>query len=278
MPLVTRNINNSNEPLCAPDGTVLAGVQISFTLMNANGLFVDAWDGYTYERVAGLKTVTTDINGEFSVDLWPNDRGSEVTQYVCHVDSEYVRDFIASLPSGGAGLTWVEFMGGAIPLPPVPLDALALHVLSPTAHPNATDTVNGFMSAADKAKLDMLPGGGGLGLAIEAVAGEAIGGHRVVVLDAAGLAFYADQSNPNHMGLVAGVSQGAASLAAAVNIMVKGRIIEPSWSWTPFAPVFLGLNGLLTQTVPTTGFLLVVGTAFDATSIFVNPSQPVIIT
>lgn len=276
MPLVTRNINNSNEPLCAPDGTVLAGVPISFTLMNTNGLFVDAWDAITFERVAGLKTVTTDINGEFSVDLWPNDRGSEVTQYVCHVDSEYVRDFIASLPSGGSGLTWVEFMGGATPLPPVPLDALALHVLSPTAHPNATDTVNGFMSAADKQKLDLLPGGGSLGLAFDAIAGEAIGGHRGVILDAAGLAFYADQSNPAHMGLVAGISQGAAVLSDPVSIMVKGRLIEPTWNWTPFLPVFLGLNGLLTQVPPITGFLLVVGTAFDATSLFVNPSQPLI--
>lgn len=278
MPLVTREISNTGEPLCAPDGTVLAGIEIVFTLRNPNGLFVDAWDAISYERVTGRKSVITDVNGEFIVELWPNDRGSEVTEYVCHVDSCYVRDFAASLPSGPTGLSWVQFMGGATPLPPVDLDALALHVLSPTAHPNATEFVNGFMSAADKAKLDLLPGGGSLGLAFEATAGEAIGGHRAVILDADGLAFYASQDDPTHMGSVAGVSQGAVVLNDAVSIMAKGRLIEPTWAWTPYLPIFLGLNGLLTQTPPVTGFLLVLGSALDATTMLVNPSSPIVIT
>lgn len=274
MSLVVRNINNTGEPLCAPDGTVLAGVAITFTLINTYGTPTDAWDAYTYERVTGFDEVITDVSGEFSVDLWPNDRGSEVTFYVCHVDSCYVRDFTASLPSGPTGLSWVQFMGGAVPLPPVPLDALALHVLSPTAHPNATDTVNGFMSAADKAKLDLLPGGGQIGLAFGAVAGEAIGGHRAVILDAAGVAFYASQDDPTHMGIVAGISQGAVVSGDPVSIMAKGRLIEPSWAWTPYLPIFLGTSGQLTQTPPTTGFLIVLGTALDATTMMVNPFQP----
>jgi hypothetical protein len=278
MSLTLRNINNLGEPLCAPDGTVLAGVAITFTLINEAGLAIDAWDGTTFERVAGIKTVTTNNLGQFSIDIWPNDRGSEVTYYLCHVASASIRDFTAALPSGGTGITWVQFMGGATPMPPVPPDALALHVASPTAHPNATQSLNGFMSSADKAKLDLLPGGGSIGLAFTALAGEALSGHQAVVLAADGMAYRADRATASNMGRVAGITLNAAALGASVNIMRSGQVIEPSWSWTPFLPIFLGHLGALTQVAPTDGFLIVLGSALDATSMFVNPNPPLVIT
>ena len=275
--LTTRTISNTGEPLCAPDGTVLANVAITFKLMDPNGLFIDTWDATTYERVAGIKTVTTDVNGEFVVALWPNDRGSTVTQYLCHVDSQYVQDFISTLPSGPTGMSWAEFMGNALPLPPVVLDALALHVASPTAHPNATPLVNGFMSSTDKAKLDLLPGGGTTGFAFQAPAGEALGGHRAVILDAAGLAWYADRAAAADMFRIAGITQGAIALGGLANILSMGLLTEPSWAWTPDLPVFLEHSGLLTQTPPTDGFSIVLGVAIDATSMFVKQQPPLAI-
>lgn len=272
-----RTISNTGEPLCAPDGTVLANITITFKLMNPDGLFVDAWDATTFERVAGIKTVVTDAQGEFVVDLWPNDRGSEVTQYLCHVDSPYVRDFTASLPSGPTGLSWVEFMGGAIPLPPVPLDALALHVASPTAHPNATPLQNGFMSSADKATLDALALALQNGTAFKAIAGEDLSGHRAVILDSAGLAWYADRAVAGDKLRVAGITLGAALTGVEVWVLAHGPVTEPSWTWTPDAPVFLGHTGLLTQIVPTDGFSIVLGVASTATSLFVNMQPPIAI-
>lgn len=276
MTLVTRTITNAGQPLCAPDGTVLAGVEITFTLITPAGLCTDAWDALSNERVTGTKKVTTDIAGEFSVELWPNDRGGEVTQYLCHGQAACLRDFIASLPSGATPLTWLQFMGGALPLPPEVLDALALHVLSPTAHPNATQTTNGFMSSADKIKLDSMPAGS-IGNLYGAIAGEALSGHRAIVLDASGEAFYADQTVPNHIGRMAGITIGAAALGAGVTIMNNGLLTEPSWSWTPFAPIFLGTAGGLTQVPPTTGFLQMIGGALSATSMYVNLRQPLVI-
>lgn len=278
MSLTLRNINNLGEPLCAPDGALLAGVTITFMLINEAGLAIDAWDGTTFERVAGVKTVITDSQGEFSIDIWPNDRGSEVTYYLCHANSKYIRDFTAALPSGPTGLTWLQFMGGASPMPPVPLDALALHVASPTAHPNATSLLNGFMSAADKAKLDLLPGGGSVGLAFQAVAGESIGGHRAVVISADGQAYYADRAQSNNMGRIGGITLNAAAPGDVLNVMQSGQVIEPSWSWTPFLPIFLDHAGGLTQVVPADGFLIVLGSALNATSMFVNPNPPLVIT
>lgn len=275
MALTLRTISNTGQPLCTPDGVVLANTRILFSLMNPAGLFVDAWDASTNERVAGSKTVVTNSAGEFTVDLWPNDRGSEVTQYLCHVDNPNVRDFIASLPSATGGLSWIQFMGGALPLPPAMLDALALHVISPTAHANATPLVNGFMAAADKAKLDSLPASDTV--AMTAIAGEAIGGHRAVVIDASGLAWYADRATADNMLRIAGITQGAVILGDSAVITVKGKLVEPTWAWTPYLPIFLEHSGLLTQTPPTDGFQIVLGTALNPTTIFVNPSAPLVI-
>lgn len=275
MSLTLRTITNLAAPLCAPDGTVLANTKVTFTLMNPAGLFIDGWDTFTQERVAGLKTVTTDAQGIFTVALWPTDRGNDVLLYLCHVDSPYFRDFSAALPSASFPLAWVDFMGGTIPLPPALLDALALHVASPTGHPNATPSINGFMAAADKAKLDSLLTSDSV--AMTAVAGEAVGGHRAVVIDAAGLAWYADRATADNMNRIAGITQGAAALGGLLTITSKGRLPEPSWSWTPFLPIFLGHNGLLTQTPPTDGFQIVLGTALDATTMFVSPSSPLVI-
>lgn len=123
------------------------------------------------------------------------------------------------------------------------------------------------------------PGPAGLsgGAALAAIAGEALGGHRAVVLDAAGQAFYADRLTPSHFGRLAGITTGAAVLGASVTLAMSGVVIEPSWSWTPNAPVFLGSTGLLTQTLPIGGFLQVVGMALNATTLFVNPREPLAI-
>ena len=118
-----------------------------------------------------------------------------------------------------------------------------------------------------------LPGG----TAFAATAGEALGGHRCVLLDAAGSAFYADCGAPSHFGRLAGITQGAAAAGDSTTITNSGVMVEPSWAWTADAPVFLGRTGLLTQTAPS-GFLQVVGVALSATALFINPREPVITT
>jgi hypothetical protein len=115
------------------------------------------------------------------------------------------------------------------------------------------------------------------GTAVTATAGEAIGGNRAVLLDAAGLAWYADRTTPAHLGRLAGITQGAASLGAAVTLVSYGLMVEPSWAWTPDTPVYLGTAGLLTQTTPTSGFLQIIGIALSATTLFINPREPLAI-
>lgn len=106
------------------------------------------------------------------------------------------------------------------------------------------------------------------------VAGEALGGHRAVVQDADGRAFYADRSDPTHIGRIAGITTGAAAVGTSVSLLALGRMEEAGWSWTPFAPVYLGSTGVLTQIKPVVGHQQVLGVALSATTVFIRLREP----
>jgi hypothetical protein len=110
---------------------------------------------------------------------------------------------------------------------------------------------------------------------ITKTAGVSLGGHRAVVLNSSGEAIYADSSILTHRDKVLGVTTGAASATADATIRTYGELVEPSWTWTLDEPVFLGLTGLLTQTVPTSGFVQRIGFPLTATSLFIDVDDAV---
>ncbi|TVM31153.1 hypothetical protein [Oceanidesulfovibrio marinus] len=109
------------------------------------------------------------------------------------------------------------------------------------------------------------------------VAGQDIGGHRVVVVGTDGLAYIADKDTPAHAAAVLGLSLGAVSSGAEMSIRTNGESEMSGWTWTPQAPVFLGPNGTLIQAPPTTGFILAVGFATAPTKIWVRIGVPIIL-
>lgn len=133
MALVTRTLTNNGQPLYAPDGTLLANKRITFTLVTAEGRPTDAWDAHTRERVAGEVSAVTDAGGEFSVELWPNDRGNITTQYQCKVAHPGVKVIQASVVEAVQALEWIEFMLAGAPLTPQEITALEAHIADPTA-------------------------------------------------------------------------------------------------------------------------------------------------
>ncbi|MEP7235241.1 MAG: hypothetical protein ABI778_08095 [Ignavibacteriota bacterium] len=110
------------------------------------------------------------------------------------------------------------------------------------------------------------------------VAGISLGGHRAVVLDAAEHAIYADKDTPSHANKVIGITTGAAAIGANTLIAAYGEIDEPSWAWTPGEAIYLSTGGLVTQTAPVSGFLLIIGFAITATKIFISIKQPIALT
>ena len=149
--------------------------------------------------------------------------------------------------------------------------ALAVDVVTESAAPTVIETAGAQGPSGPQGPAG--PAGG------EAyyTAATALGGQRAVCLQSDGL-HYADAATAGHVGLVAGITPGAVEAGALTSIVCFSEMTEPSWNWTPEQPVFVGLNGVLTQTLPDTAvFSQVVGVATSPTSIFVRLREPLIL-
>lgn len=116
------------------------------------------------------------------------------------------------------------------------------------------------------------PPGGSL---LDGTAAVTCSGHRVVRAVAGGVA-PASCADPSHAGSVLGVTHGAALAGEPIEFVAFGVMEEPSWTWVP-GPLFLGLDGALTQYRPLAGFLQQIGVATAPTRILVNLGLPMIL-
>ena len=108
---------------------------------------------------------------------------------------------------------------------------------------------------------------------VAVTAAENLGGHRIVTVEG----YYASKDTANDKFKVLGMTTGAVVSGAEATVAVSGFVEENSWNWTVGTPVFLSTNGLLTQTVPTSGFRLIVGKPKTATILFIEISEPIVI-
>lgn len=115
------------------------------------------------------------------------------------------------------------------------------------------------------------------GSALQYIAAEALGGHRVVVLNDFERAIYATNLDSMHAVKVLGITLGAADFGDLVTVQTGGEITEPSWSWTLGQPIYLGDNGQLTQAYPAAGFALIVAFPISATKIMLRIREPIVI-
>lgn len=134
MALTTRVLTNASSPLTAPDGTILAGKTVTFTLVDQFGAPISAFDGTTGQRVVGVVSAVLDANGEFSVSLWPNDRGSTTTRYACTVNYVGAEAFSSQVPSGATAYSWLEFRLAGVVFTAAEQSALTLHAAATNAH------------------------------------------------------------------------------------------------------------------------------------------------
>jgi hypothetical protein len=110
---------------------------------------------------------------------------------------------------------------------------------------------------------------------ITVVAGEPLGGHRVVVL-LSGHAYHADPLNEEHRDAVVGITVGAISLGATGQVRLIGEITESSWSWVPGLPIFVGTMGVPTQVFdPARAWSRTIGIAKSATAMVVQIVAPI---
>lgn len=107
-----------------------------------------------------------------------------------------------------------------------------------------------------------------------------ISGHRMVTFGLNGELRYASNSLLEDANRVFGMTIGAASSGSSVIIRCLNEITEPSWSWTLDRPIYLGIDGNLTQIAPAlpAKFSLVIGFPVSSKTMFVNISNPIILT
>ena len=109
------------------------------------------------------------------------------------------------------------------------------------------------------------------------VAGENLLGHRVVRIDASNQAWYANRTASADTDAIYGLTLGSALTGGSVLVQYFGPIYEVSWTWTTASALFLDVNGVMTQTPPTAGFLLQVGFAVTPTKIMFSPKMPIVL-
>lgn len=111
------------------------------------------------------------------------------------------------------------------------------------------------------------------------VAAGTVGAFAAVGPDAAGQLVTCSCDTLSDALRVQGVSLASAVAGGGVNVRTAGLVENPAWTFTPNQPVFVGLNGALTQSLPVSAvFSRVVGLAVGATRLLVNLQPPVILT
>lgn len=117
------------------------------------------------------------------------------------------------------------------------------------------------------------PGASGSG-DVTAIASTPLSALRVVKV-VAGVAAYASADDVADAALITGITVTAASSGAAITVRTDGELRDNAWTWAP-GPIYCGANGVMTQTVPTAGFIGEVARATSATTIVVDIQTPTI--
>lgn len=167
--MVTRTVVNTGDPITTPDGSLKSGLDITFQLVDAAtrhpAVLCDAAEDGGELVVGDIITATTDEAGQFSVELWPNNRGEIATLYKVRLPSGVAggpaKPFYIRVTEGDGELTLVAAKAAMEAVQPQTLslfDALLASIASMvgTVTAVATETVNGLMSYVDKVRFNLM--------------------------------------------------------------------------------------------------------------------------
>lgn len=100
-------------------------------------------------------------------------------------------------------------------------------------------------------------------------AGMSISALRCITTNGSGEAVYATPDTLAN-AVVIGISTTAGNTGENITIKSSGQLTDANWSWTKGA-IYLGVNGVLTQTAPSGGAIVVhVAKAITATTIIID--------
>lgn len=115
------------------------------------------------------------------------------------------------------------------------------------------------------------PGSGAV--AFDFTCTTAIESLRAVMVNDDGELTYPSSSSVITAGRCIGVTRTGAGIGEDAEIIPAGAFSSILWNWNINQPVFIGIDGALTQNLPTTGYVQEVGTAYSSTGLIVNIKQ-----
>lgn len=119
--------------------------------------------------------------------------------------------------------------------------------------------------------------GSGVNVDHPLTADQTLSGHRVVRLVSSSRVDVADSSDPADARQVLGITLNAAVADDPVTVRQAGAIDDPSFTFTPGLPIYFTALGVLTHTLPTTGFIQQVAIAASATQILVQLGPAIVL-
>lgn len=108
-------------------------------------------------------------------------------------------------------------------------------------------------------------------------AAQYITAYKIVALNSSSKVELATNTNMNHVNSVIGISTITVNKDILVSIQTYGKIRNPAWNLDISLPIYVGINGDLTQIAPTSGFVLKIGYALSSDSIFIDLKEPFIL-
>lgn len=108
---------------------------------------------------------------------------------------------------------------------------------------------------------------------LKAIAGDNISALKVVY-SKAGIAYPLDHNDTQHIFYLAGVAISAACKGNPVTIRRYGAVVDPAFNFK-LGRVYLGADGVLTQTPVTKGYLVLIGSAIDQQTLLLNIQDPI---
>jgi len=106
----TRTVTNIGQPYVDATNKPISGLKVSFVIVNEKGRPTEVLDLDSGNPVSGDAVfVRTDENGEFSINLYPNELGDRPTWYLVRVHDPDFEDFKAVLPDGNSPISLIDF-------------------------------------------------------------------------------------------------------------------------------------------------------------------------
>jgi hypothetical protein len=117
-------------------------------------------------------------------------------------------------------------------------------------------------------------------LVISRVASETISAMQLVKSDNSTHVSLSTSNGSFEDSEVLGLALGSANIGQFVDILIFGAVQDNSFSFTLNEPVFLGVNGLVTQSIPvllTSSHFVRIGKAIAVDELFLNIEQPIVL-